>query len=78
MLICINDKPQLITTKLTVVDEGCRAQPELSAAFARGVHHAEVVDSGPQHGAVGRTQLRDAAQQDLHPLPCKPATQRPT
>lgn len=61
---------------LTVVDERRRAEPQLSAAFARGVHHAEVVDSCPEHGAVGRAQLRYAAQQHLHPLSCKPAEQQ--
>lgn len=58
---------------LTVVDEGGRAEPQLSAALPGGVHDAEVVDAGPQHGAVGRTQLGDAAQQHLHPLTHKPA-----
>lgn len=55
-----------------MVDESRRAEPELSAAFPGGIHHAEVVDPCPQHGAVSGTQLRDAAQQDLHPLPRKP------
>lgn len=58
---------------LTVVDEGGRSEPQLCAAFPGGVHDAEVVDAGPQHGAVGWTQLGDAAQQNLHPLTHKPA-----
>lgn len=48
--------------KLTVIDEGGRPEPELSAAFTCGIHDAEVVDPRPQHGAVGRAQLREAAQ----------------
>lgn len=62
--------------KLTVVDEGGGSKPELSAALARGVHDAEVVDARPQHSAVSRTQLGDAAQKDLHALPRKPDRQR--
>lgn len=62
--------------KLTMVDEGCRPEPELSAAFACGIHHTEVIDSGPQHSAVSGAQLCYAAQQDLHPLSCKPAEQQ--
>lgn len=61
---------------LTVVDEGGRPEPELRAAFACGVHDAEVVDTRPQHGAVSGAQLGDAAQQDLHPLAHKPTEQR--
>lgn len=47
--------------KLTVVDESCRPEPQLSAALACGVHDAEVVDPRPQHGAVSRAQLCYAA-----------------
>lgn len=57
---------------LTVIDEGGWAEPQLRTAFSRGVHDAEVVDAGPQHGAVSRTQLGDAAEQHLHPLTSKP------
>lgn len=65
-------KQRLFMKELTVVDESRRAEPQLSAAFAGGVHHAEVVDPGPQHGAVGGTQLGDDPQQDLHALADKP------
>lgn len=63
-------------TKLTVVDESCRPEPELSTAFARGIHHTKVVDARPQHSAVGGAQLSDAAQQDLHALSCEPTDQQ--
>lgn len=59
-----------------MVNESCRPEPELSAAFACGIHHAEVIDSRPQHGTVSRTQLCYAAQQDLHPLSYKPAQEQ--
>jgi len=58
---------------LTVVNEGGGAEPQLGTSLAGGVHDAEIVDAGPEHGAVGRAQLRDASQEDLHPLPREPA-----
>lgn len=58
--------------KPTVVNKSCRPEPELSAAFACGVHHTEVIDSCPQHSTVSGAQFCYAAQQDLHPLSCKP------
>ena len=58
---------------LTMVNEGSRAQPELSTALARGVHHAEVVHPCPQEGAVGWAQLRDAPLKHLHTLTRTPA-----
>lgn len=59
-----------------MVNESCRTEPELSAAFTCGIHHAEVVDSCPQHSAVSGAQLCDATQQDLHPLSCEPTEQQ--
>ena len=62
---------------LTVVNKGGGPQPQLCAAFARGVHDAEVVDAGPEDSAVGRAKLGDASQEDLHTLPHEPAEQSP-
>lgn len=62
--------------KRTVVNKSCRPEPELSAAFARGIHHTEVVDSCPQDSTVSGAQFCYAAQQDLHPLSCKPTEEQ--
>lgn len=59
-----------------MVDESCGAEPELSAAFACGIHHAKVIDARSQHRTVSRAQLCYATQQNLHTLTCKPATQQ--
>lgn len=74
-LRCLQTVVVVVVLMLTVVDEGSRSEPQLCAAFPGGVHNAEVVDAGPQHGAVGWTQLGDAAQQNLNPLTHEPAGQ---
>lgn len=58
---------------LTVVDEGSRAQPELGALLARGVHDAEVVLPRAQQRLVVRPQLSDAAHQQLQRVVLLPA-----
>ena len=60
-----------------MVNKGGGPQPQLGTAFARGVHDTEVVDAGPEDRAVGRAQLGNASQEDLHTLPHEPAEHSP-
>lgn len=58
---------------LTVIDEGSRAQPQLSTALAGGVHHTEIIYTSSENRTIICTQLCNTSLQDLHTFTHQPA-----